>query len=55
MENEYEIAIESAFEAVMEDYELDAEGSIQDMLFDMFASGFDAALELGADDEGEDD
>jgi len=54
-ENEYDVAVEAAFDAVMEDYELDASGSLNDMLFDMFANGFDAALELAMDEEGEED
>lgn len=45
--------IQDAFDIFMEDYELDTSMSFEDMMYEMFASGFETALEL-LDDEDED-
>jgi hypothetical protein len=39
----------------MSDYELDSTMSIEDMLYEMFASGFEVAVETLNDDEDEDE
>jgi hypothetical protein len=45
--------IQDAFDLFMEDYELDTSMSFEDMMYEMFASGFETALEL-IDDNDED-
>jgi hypothetical protein len=53
-EQMYNEVVEDNFEAFMESYELDPEGSIVDMLFELFAAGFDAAVEeIEEDDDDE--
>ena len=37
--------MESAFEEFLGEYELDVEGSLEDMLFEFFAEGFSYAVE----------
>ena len=46
--------VEDGFENFMADYELDPEGSLNDMLFELFVAGYEAALEL-LEEAGEDD
>ena len=51
----FEETIQEAFDELMSDYELDSTMSIEDMLYEMFASGFEVAVEtLNDDDEDED-
>jgi len=38
--------IEEAFDVYMEDYGLDTAMSFEDILYEMFAAGFESALEL---------
>lgn len=53
-EVELETALEDAFESIMSDYSMDVEGSIEDMLFEFFSSGFLAALD-GLEEEEEEE
>jgi len=53
MENEIEQAIDATFEDFLKDYELDADGSISDMLYEFFAEGFIRALEHFEEEEEE--
>ena len=46
--------IQDAFDLFMEDYELDTSMSFEDMMYEMFASGFETALELIDNDEDDD-
>jgi hypothetical protein len=50
-ELDYEEVVENAFDEYIEDYELDSEGSINDMLYELFLAGFEAAMDLMDDDE----
>jgi hypothetical protein len=43
--------VEDYFETFMESYELDPEGSINDMLFELFVAGFEAALDITEEEE----
>lgn len=43
--------VEEAFENFMADYELDPEGSINDMLFEVFCAGFEQAIDLDSEEE----
>ena len=43
--------VEDAFEAFMEDYELDPEGSINDMLFEVFCAGFEQGTGIELEEE----
>ena len=45
--------IEDSFEEFMEDYELDAEGSLNDMLFEIFCAGFESGADLEVEEEEE--
>ena len=45
--------IQYAFEAYMEDYELDTEMAFADILYEMFAAGFESAIELIAEEDEE--
>ena len=45
--------IEVAFDSFMERYEIDIEGSIEDMLFEFFSEGFFAMVALSEDDDEE--
>ena len=47
--------LENSFEAFITEYELDPEGSINDMLFELFAAGFEAAIEGIIGDEEEEE
>jgi hypothetical protein len=45
--------LENSFDAFISEYELDPEGSINDMLFELFVAGFEAAIEgIDGDIEG---
>jgi hypothetical protein len=52
---DYETMVEESFDIFIEDFELDSEGSINDMLFELFAAGFESAIELLSDDDDEDE
>jgi hypothetical protein len=43
--------VEDYFETFMESYELDPEGSINDMLFELFVAGFEAAIDITEEEE----
>lgn len=45
--------IQEAFDEVMSDYELDSEMSIEDLLYEMFANGWEMAIEVYSDAEDE--
>jgi len=45
--------IQEAFDEVMSEYELDSEMSIEDLLYEMFANGWEMALEVYSEAEGE--
>jgi hypothetical protein len=49
----YEILVEDAFDNFIAEYELDPEGSINDMFYELFLAGFEAAIELMDDGEEE--
>jgi len=51
----FEETIQEAFDELMSDYELDSTMSIEDMLYEMFASGFEVAVETLNDDDDEDE
>jgi hypothetical protein len=44
--NEVFELIENSFEEFMKDFELDGEGSINDMLFEVFCAGFESGAHL---------
>jgi hypothetical protein len=52
-ELDYEILVEDAFDNFIAEYELDPEGSINDMFYELFLAGFEAAIELMDDGEEE--
>jgi hypothetical protein len=43
--------IEESFEDFMKDYEIDVEGSITDMLFEVFCAGFEAGADIEEEEE----
>jgi hypothetical protein len=47
--------LENSFDAFITEYELDPEGSINDMLFELFAAGFEAAIEGLVNEEEEEE
>jgi hypothetical protein len=51
--NEVFELIENSFEEFMKDYELDGEGSINDMLFEVFCAGFESGAHLELVEEEE--
>lgn len=51
--NEVFELIEGSFEEFMTDYELDPEGSINDMLFEVFCAGFESGAHLELVEEEE--
>ena len=52
-QQQYLEVIEGHFETFMEGFELDSEESLSEILFELFAAGFDAAVE-DMDDEDDD-
>ena len=50
---EAEDFVEMAFDEFIAEYELDAEGSINDMFYELFLAGFEAAVNMMDDDEEE--
>jgi len=46
--------VEDGFDNFMAEYELDPEGSLNDMLFELFVAGYEAAFEL-LEENSEDD
>jgi len=45
--------IENSFDEFMSDYELDPEGSLNDMLFEVFCAGFESGADLEVEEEEE--
>ena len=45
--------IEDCFDNFIAEYELDAEGSLNDMFFELFLAGFESAMEMMDDEEEE--
>lgn len=45
--------LEEQFEEFIKDYELDPEGSINDMLFEVFCAGVETALTIVEEEENE--
>jgi len=45
--------VEDCFDNFIAEYELDPEGSINDMFFELFLAGFEAACEMMDDEEDE--
>jgi hypothetical protein len=45
--------IQEAFDEVMSEYELDSEMSIEDLLYEMFANGWEMAIEVYSEAEDE--
>jgi len=43
--------IQEAFDEVMRDYQLDSEMSIEDLLYEMFANGWEMAIEVYSEAE----
>ena len=51
--SEVEDLVENAFDEFISEYELDPEGSINDMFYELFLAGFEAAIEMMGNDEEE--
>lgn len=47
--------VETAFEEFIAEFELDPEDSINDLLFELYAAGFEAAIEVMSEEEEEDE
>ena len=43
--------IEEAYDDFMEDFQIDPNGSINNMLFELFAAGFDSCYDMIDDEE----
>ena len=54
VEVQVEDLVENAFDEFISEYELDPEGSINDMFYELFLAGFEAAIEMMENDEEED-
>ncbi len=54
VEVQVEDLVENAFDEFISEYELDPEGSINDMFYELFLAGFESALEMMGNDEEED-
>ena len=52
VETEVEDFVEAVFDEFIAEYELDPEGSINDMFYELFLAGFEAAISM-MDEEGE--
>jgi hypothetical protein len=52
VETEVEDFVEAVFDEFIAEYELDPEGSINDMFYELFLAGFEAAINM-MDEEGE--
>ena len=53
VETEVEDFVEAVFDEFIAEYELDPEGSINDMFYELFLAGFEAAIEMMGNDEEE--
>ena len=51
--NEVFELVENSFEEFMKDFELDGEGSINDMLFEVFCAGFEGGAQVDLEEEEE--
>ena len=52
---DFDEIVEATFDNFIAEYELDPEGSINDMLFELFSAGFESAIEFMDDDDEEDE
>jgi len=52
-QEDYFEAIEASFESFIDDYKLNPADSISDILFELFAAGFDSAVEILSEEEDE--
>ena len=53
IEVQVEDLVENAFDEFISEYELDSEGSINDMFYELFLAGFEAAIEMMSDNDEE--
>ena len=53
VEVQVEDLVENAFDEFISEYELDPEGSINDMFYELFLAGFESAIEIMENDEEE--
>lgn len=53
VEVQVEDLVENAFDEFISEYELDPEGSINDMFYELFLAGFESAIEMMGNDEEE--
>ena len=51
VETEAEDFVESVFDEFIAEYELDPEGSINDMFYELFLAGFEAAINVMDEEE----
>jgi len=52
-QDRYMEIVEAAFDDYIVEFELDTEGSIDDLFFEIFSAGFDSAMEMMDDEEDE--
>lgn len=51
IETEVEDFVEAVFDEFIAEYELDPEGSINDMFYELFLAGFEAAINMMDEEE----
>lgn len=51
VETEVEDFVEAVFDEFIAEYELDPEGSINDMFYELFLAGFEAAINMVNEEE----
>jgi hypothetical protein len=51
IETEVEELVEAVFDEFIAEYELDPEGSINDMFYELFLAGFEAAINMVNEEE----
>ena len=51
VETEIEELVEAVFDDFIAEYELDPEGSINDMFYELFLAGFEAAINMVNEEE----
>jgi len=51
VETEIEEVVEAVFDEFIAEYELDPEGSINDMFYELFLAGFEAAINMVNEEE----
>jgi len=51
VETEVEDFVEAVFDEFIAEYELDPEGSINDMFYELFLAGFEAAINMMDEEE----